>query len=205
MEQILSLMRAPAKETTPDTLIEIAVLVQRTISGDSAAFETIILRFERRVLALSIRLLNSPEDAQDAAQEVFLRAFKYIHRLDLSRPVEPWLVRMTVNVCRDIGRKRQQRRNTFQEDTVADIASKDESTNPHNGFAGEQRKQFLWKALDNLPEKERMAVILRDIEGFSTSEVATILRSSETTVRSQVSRARMKMKEAIGLMTGGRP
>lgn len=64
---------------------------------------------------------------------------------------------------------------------------------------------MLWRALNDLPEKERMAVILRDIEGLSTSEVATILRSSESTVRSQVSRARVRMKEAIDQMTGGQP
>ena len=63
---------------------------------------------------------------------------------------------------------------------------------------------MLWKALDTLPEKERLAVILRDIDGMKTSEVAEILGSSETTVRSQVSRARVRMKEVIDRMTGGR-
>ena len=62
---------------------------------------------------------------------------------------------------------------------------------------------MVWKALDSLPEKERMAIVLRDIEGFSTSEVAAILRSSETTVRSQVSRGRLRMKELIDQMMGG--
>jgi RNA polymerase sigma-70 factor (ECF subfamily) len=124
--------------------------------------------------------------------------------VDQTKPLEPWLVRMTVNVCRDLGRKRQQRRNTFPETTMPEVASEDKSSDPHKGLANEQRKQLLWRALNDLPEKEKMAVILRDIEGLSTSEVAVILRSSETTVRSQVSRARLRMKEAIEQMTGGR-
>ena len=204
MENTLLMARVPAKEARPADILEIASLVQRTVEGDSTAFEQIILRFERRILTLSMRLLGTPDDAQDAAQEVFLRAFKYIHRVDQTKPLEPWLVRMTVNVCKDLGRKRQQRRNTFPETTMPDVASEDKSSDPHKGLAHQQRKQLLWRALNDLPEKEKMAVILRDIEGLSTSEVAVILRSSETTVRSQVSRARLKMKEAIDLMTGGR-
>ena len=69
----------------------------------------------------------------------------------------------------------------------------------------QQERQILWKALDTLPEKERLAVILRDIDGLKTSEVAEILGSSDTTVRSQVSRARVRMKEAIEQLMGGRP
>ena len=85
-----------------------------------------------------------------------------------------------------------------------DAACADESSNPHAGLAEEQQRQMLWKALESLPEKERMAVVLRDIEGMSTSEVAEMLGSSETTVRSQISRARVRMKDAIDQMIGGR-
>src|ERR1700674_3130745 len=86
---------------------EFALVVQRAIAGDVSAFEQIIVRFERRVLTLAWRLLGSAEDAQDASQEVFLKAFRFLHRFDARRPFEPWIVRMTVNVCRDLGRKRK--------------------------------------------------------------------------------------------------
>src|SRR5262245_16518088 len=85
-------------------IAEVASLVQRTLGGDTAAFEQLIMRYERRVFSFAMRLLGSTEDAQDAAQEVFLRVFKYIHRFDLQKPLEPWLLQMTVNVCRNIGR-----------------------------------------------------------------------------------------------------
>ena len=73
---------------------------------------------------------------------------------------------------------------------------------PYAGFAWEQQRQRLWKALNDLPEKERMAVILRDVEGFSTSEVAEILGSSESTVRSQICRGRLRIKDAMDERTG---
>jgi RNA polymerase sigma-70 factor, ECF subfamily len=201
MEIALFMARASDREIDND--IETAILVQRVLAGDPNAFEQIVRRHERRVLTLALRLLAVPDDAQDAAQEVFLRAFKYLHRLNLEKPIEPWLVRMTVNVCRDAGRKRSHRQNTFPELTNPELAPAPESANPHHELAGEQRKQLLWKALDTLPEKERLAVVLRDVEGFSTAEVAEILESSESTVRSQVSRARLRIKDAIDRMTGG--
>ena len=75
----------------------------------------------------------------------------------------------------------------------------------HQSLNEEQERELLWKALDTLPEKERLAVILRDIDGRKTSEVAEILGSTETTVRSQVSRARVRMKEALDQLLGARP
>jgi RNA polymerase sigma factor (sigma-70 family) len=137
-------------------------------------------------------------------QEIFLRMYKYLHRLDLQKPIEPWLMRMTVNVCRDIGRKRQRRCDTFSETETLDGPAAPRNCDPYIGLVEEQERQMLLKALNTLPEKERIAITLRDIEGFSTSQVAAILRSSETTVRSQVSRARVRIKEAIDEMMGGR-
>src|SRR5688572_17272333 len=110
MEIALYMSRVPGKDLEKET--ETSVLVQRVLAGDPNAFEFIVRRHERRVLTLAMRLLAAPEDAQDAAQEVFLRAFKYLHRLDTEKPIEPWLIRMTVNVCRDLGRKRSHRQNT---------------------------------------------------------------------------------------------
>ena len=191
-------------EPTPETL-EVASLVRQTLSGDSAAFEGVIVRYERRVVRLATKLLGVTEDAQDAAQEVFLRAYKYLHRLDLQKPIDPWLMRMTVNVCRNIGRSRQRRQNTFCHcENPPAPAARETRCDPYRDVVEDQERQMLWKALNSLPEKERIAVTLRDIEGLSTSEVAAILETSESTVRSQISRARVRMKDAIDEMLGGR-
>lgn len=195
--------RVPDPGPSPE-VIDVATIVQRTMKGDSGAFELLIVRYERRVIGLAMKLLAEPDDARDAAQEVFLRAYKYLHRLDLQKPFEPWLMTMTVNVCRDIGRKRQQRRALFFNVETAEPMSCDSSSNPHHEMMVEEERRMLRQALDRLPETERFAIVLRDIEGLSTAEVAAILESSDTTVRSQISRARVRLKNAIEEMMRGR-
>jgi RNA polymerase sigma-70 factor, ECF subfamily len=169
---------------------EFTLVLQRAIAGDVSAFEQIVVRFERRVLTLAWRLLGSVEDAQDASQEVFLRAFRFLHRFDMKRPFEPWLVRMTVNVCRDLGRKRKP-------SVVLDPDVLRSTSDPHADMHSDEQRKILHAALRELPEKERAAVVLRDIEGFSTAEVAEILGSSESTVRVQISSARLKIRKAV--------
>jgi RNA polymerase sigma-70 factor (ECF subfamily) len=169
---------------------EFVQVLARAISGDLSAFEQIVIRYQRRVLTLAWRLLGSGEDAQDASQEVFMRAFRFLHKFDSTRPFEPWLIQLTVNVCRDIGRKR----------TVTvflDADALQARSDPHMELSSEEQKAMLRRALQELPEKERAAVVLRDIEGFSTREVAEILGSSEATVRSQISTARLKIRKAL--------
>jgi RNA polymerase sigma-70 factor (ECF subfamily) len=171
---------------------QFAAILERAIAGDVSAFEQIIVRYERRVLMLAWRLLGKSEDAQDASQEVFLRAFRFLHRFDMRRPFEPWLLKMTVNVCHDAGRKRLQHPNALIDPDALRSAS-----DPHSELHSEEQKKMLYDALQDLPEKERAAVVLRDIEGFSTAEVAEILGSSEGTVRSQISTARVKIRKAL--------
>jgi RNA polymerase sigma-70 factor (ECF subfamily) len=174
---------------------EIVHLIERAVAGDHSAFEQILVRYERRVLTLAWRLLGKLEDAQDASQEVFLRAFRFLHRFDRGRPFEPWLVRMTVNVCRDLGRKRM--RNTgvaLNPDTLQS------GSDPHAEFTSKEDCRMLHGLLLELPEKERTALVLRDLEGLSTAEVADILGSSEVTVRSQISKARLKIRKAVERM-----
>ena len=195
------LRREASQEALSREAAEIARLVRLTLGGDSAAFEQIIVRYETRVMTTAARLLGTRDDARDVAQEVFLRAFKYLNRLDLQKPIEPWLMRITVNFCRDTARRRQRRRDTFVEMDGPETI--DQSPDPYDGLARKQERVILQRALDSLPEKERLAIILRDVEGLSTAEVALILRSSETTVRSQVSRGRLRLKAAIDRLVGG--
>src|SRR5829696_4912942 len=112
MQTALSMSRV-SDETLPADAAEVSRLVRLTLRGDQAAFEQIIIRYESRVMTLAVRLLGNRDDAPDAAQEVFLRAFKYLHRVDTRRPLEPWLFRIAVNVCRDLLRRRAQRQTTF--------------------------------------------------------------------------------------------
>jgi RNA polymerase sigma-70 factor (ECF subfamily) len=144
---------------------------------------------ERRVLGLALRLTGNLDDAQDAAQEVFLRLHRNFRTLG-SADVAPWLHRVTVNVCTDLSRRRKSR------PVVAidrDHASADPG--PEEQIQLERRRQLLAAALARLGDKERAALVLRDLVGLSTAEVAEALGSTESTVRVQISKARLKLRE----------
>src|SRR5262245_46053552 len=119
MQTALSMSRV-SDETLPAAAADVSQLVGLTLRGDRAAFEQIIIRYESRVMTLAVRLLGSRDDAPDAAQEVFLRAFKYLHRVDPGKPLEPWLFRIAINVCRDLIRRRAQRTATFVDGDLAE-------------------------------------------------------------------------------------
>jgi len=176
-----------------DSAEESVQILKRAMAGDRVAFNQIILSYERRVLMTAWRLLGRREDAQDAAQEVFLRLYRYIHHFDEKRPLLPWLYRMTVNVCHDLHRKRRQ-----DEALAAGEVDRASLTYDIGGeiMRSEQRR-IIEAALKTLTEKERAAVVLRDIEGLTTKDVAGILGSSETTVRSQISMARVKIRKFV--------
>ena len=161
-------------------------LISRARAGDLESFDQIMILHQRRVFRTALRILGNLQDAQDAAQDVFLRLFKYMNRLDPNRELSPWLYRMTVNVCHDIARKRH------KTTELTEIAR--DSRTAH-ALDVDEEVRMLSQALQTLPEKERAAIVLRDVEGLSTKEVAGILGSTETTVRSQISRARIKLKE----------
>ncbi len=173
---------------------EFARLVRQAKAGDAAAFEAILCQFERRVLLTAMRLLNGNlEDAKDAAQQVFLRLHRSLHQLDANRHFASWLYRITVNVCRDMLRVRARR----------PVVPLEEAG--HCAMAGgtedvmrrDDQMRLICAALATLPERERAAIVLRDIEGIATSEVARILGSSEVTVRSQISNGRVKIRKFI--------
>jgi RNA polymerase sigma-70 factor (ECF subfamily) len=181
----------------PANAEESARLLSQAKAGDASAFEQIIIRHERQVLMTALRLLGHLEDAQDAAQEVFLRLYKYLHHFDETREFSPWLYRMTVNVCRDMNRRRQKGA-MLSLDEMRQSGELEEMTSPLDLEAAitlTEEKRIVAEGLKTLSEKERAALVLRDIEGLSTKEVARILGSSEATVRSQVSTARVKIKK----------
>ncbi len=176
---------------------EIVRLIRRAREGDLAAFEQLILLHERRVLRTALRLLARPEDAADAAQEVYLRLFRHLRRFDERRDFATWLYRITVNVCRDVHRRRQRNPTLSLEEMGArapSVEPRADAPDPFDEFAQAEERRIMTEALGALPEKERAALVLRDLEGLSTAEVAEVLGSSETTVRSQISRARIKLR-----------
>ena len=174
-----------------------ASAVERAKAGDAAAFEVLIDCHQRKVLSTAFRLLGNREDAQDAAQEVFLRVHKYLSGFRSDQDFVGWLYRIVVNVCRDHIRKRgRQQFASFEREmdtsTLEALASEE---NVEANAIKSQQRAMIAEALDTLSTKERAALVLRDFEGLSTEEVARVLGSSQTTVRTQICSARAKIKQ----------
>lgn len=176
----------------------LALLIERAAAGDTAAFERIMIHSEQRVLAMTWRMLGNEADARDASQEVFLRLYKYLKRFRQDQDFFAWLYGITVNVCRDSLKKRQSHSNRFVPlgegagGVGFEVATED--ADAETMVAQAQQRELITKAIAALPFKERASIVLRDMEGFSTEEVARIMKSSATTVRSQISSARKKIR-----------
>ena len=156
-------------------------------AGDAAAFEELMVLTQQRVAQLAWAILGDREDVKDAVQETFLREYRFLDRYDAKRDFHGWLARITVNVCRDALRRRKRGCEPLPEI---------ESTEPGADVELIHRNELalLRRAVDALPPKERLAVVLREVEGLPTDEVATVLGSTVTTVRVQISRARAKLR-----------
>lgn len=157
----------------------------------TTAFEALLSAHERMVLRVAWRMLGSLDDARDAAQDVFLKLHKHFDRVDPAR-IESWLYRTTMNACYDILRRRKP--------AVAldmDIAVPSEAV---DGIELAQRREMVAEALKQLPERERAVIVLREIEGVETAEVARIMGITETTVRSQVSMGKARLKRILEKM-----
>ena len=161
-------------------------------AGDLGAFEILMRRHERLVLVTALRLLGKMEDAQDASQEVFLRLYRNLGKVQASENLAGWLYRVTVNVCHDVRRRRPDETSV---DEVAELVSR--GADPQQAATHSERRRVLELSLRLLSEKERAALVLRDLEGLSTEEVAHILGTSQATVRSQIFKARIKMKDFV--------
>jgi len=173
-----------------------AELVRRARDGDHEAFAVLVTRHESMVMRTALALLGHVDLAQDAAQEAFLRFFRYLRRFDETRELGPWLYRLVVNVCHDLGRRRSRHRFVPLEES-GEVEAPASREAVESGIARAEARALVRQAILTLPEKERAALVLRDIEGQSTADVARILGSSEGTVRSQVARARLKIRAHV--------
>jgi RNA polymerase sigma-70 factor (ECF subfamily) len=169
-------------------------LIERAQTGDRQAFNDLVVWHQRRVISTAWRILGNEADALDAAQEVFLRLHRYLRSFRTDEDFAGWLYRLIVNACHDLSRKRSGHLSYEAEaarGTFASLASRDDVEGQAIVLEDER---LLAAALDTLSEKERAALVLRDLEGLSTQEVADILGSSATTVRSQICLGRAKLR-----------
>jgi RNA polymerase sigma-70 factor, ECF subfamily len=185
---------------------EVARWIRQARTGDSLAFKQLVYHYQRQVLRTTHQLLGKMDLAQDAAQEVFLRLFRSLSRIRDEQEISPWLYRVTVNVCRGLWRKTQPASflsfESLREDNHWDPPAGDASLEER--MLAVERRRMAGEAIAQLPPREREALVLRDLEGLTTNEVARILQISEATVRVQISSARLKIRESLGRKLGGR-
>jgi RNA polymerase sigma-70 factor (ECF subfamily) len=180
-----------ADETTATPAVLLA-LIRAAKSGDQSAFEELMIATERRVSLLAWRILGDAEEVKDALQETFLRLYRHLKRYDETRDFHGWLARITINVCRDLDQARRKRR------IFAPIDDMEGDSGPSvtGGSAGLQTD--IHRAIQTLPERERLVLILSDVEGMTSEEAAQVLGNTAATVRVQLSKARAKVRAWFG-------
>jgi RNA polymerase sigma-70 factor (ECF subfamily) len=182
--------------------MEDAELAARAGAGDREAFGMLVERHAGQARRLARSILGNAEDADDAAQDGFLAALKALERYDPTRPFGPWLLRIVANAASDRRRRlRVRATDPIPAETLTHEPGPDQVTD-RNAFHA-----ALQGALDQLPTRQRIAVVLFDVEGYSHREIAQVVNVSEGTVRSDVFHARRALRELLGLWKGmgGKP
>jgi len=202
-EEVVDTLLMTDKLSPGDTADErcrssLAPLIERARAGDAAAFEQVMISSQHRVASLAWRMLGNEEDARDATQEVFIRVYKHLKGFKQGQDFFGWLYRITVNVRRDMLRKRENcGRPCASLESEYELKSPDfliDSKTAEEATLLLQRRAIVARAIATLPGKERMAIVLRDLEGLSTEEVARITGARPSTIRAQISSARTKIK-----------
>jgi RNA polymerase sigma-70 factor (ECF subfamily) len=164
-------------------------LVRRAQRGDRFAFEQLVAKHQNRAYTLAARVLGSPEDAADAVQDAFLRAWTSLPKFRRGALFSTWLYRICVNAAYDVAERRKRTTLGELEDALAD---------PADRFAQHELSGALQQALNELDETYRVAVVLYDILGCSYAEVAEATGVPEGTVKSRIFRGRTELARRLG-------
>jgi RNA polymerase sigma-70 factor (ECF subfamily) len=178
-------------------------LMARVGEDDERAFAELVRRFQGRVMNLVSRVLNDRECGDDIAQEVFVRVF--VHRRNYRRgsKFSTWLFTIAANLAKNEIRRRVRRRNWFSLNALQEILkdSAIQLADPTEGresrMEREQLQEAMGRAIATVPEKYRLALVLRDIDGLTYEEIAEVLGIPGGTVRSRINRARGMLKRKL--------
>lgn len=169
-----------------------AALAARAQAGDREAFGELVTRYAAQARRVARAILGNEADADDAAQDGFLSALRHIDRYDPARPFGPWLVRIVANAAADRRRRLKVRRAQAISPTTPTAEPGPAELADREAFLAALRA-----ALAELPERQRLAVVLFDVEGYSHAEIARTLDVPEGTVRSDVFHARRALRKAL--------
>lgn len=186
-------------ETASDDL----ALVHASKNGNIAAFEELVRRYDRKLLRIAQHLTHNREDAEDAVQEAFLKAFQHLGQFREDSKFSTWLIRITLNQSLMKLRKRHRTRevsidNDFQsEENNLPIDVADWAPNPEELYRAAELREILRKTLQELSPGLRMVFVLRDIEGLSLEETTEALGLSLAAVKARSWRARLQLRQRL--------
>jgi RNA polymerase sigma-70 factor (ECF subfamily) len=178
-------------------------LIDQAKQGDVQAYNTLVLHYQDRVYNLAYRIMGEPGAAADATQEAFISAYKSLNKFR-GGSFKSWLLRIVTNACYDELRYRKRRpHSSLDEITEANESSillhSEKSPGPEEHSQQTELVSAIEACLEDLPEDQRTATVLCDVEGYDYSQIAEIMSSSLGTVKSRISRARSKLRECLQL------
>lgn len=180
------------------------ILLKNTSQGDIEAFEQLVESCAKKVYNIAYRLMGNYDDANDMAQEAFIKMYKNIHKFKGESSFSTWAYRVVTNTCLDELRKRKRHRfvsaDVNDENGLARMAHSqiaDIGNSPEDVFEKKQIAQQISSSLDVLKSKQKSIIVLRDIEGLSYKEIANILRIPEGSVKSSLNRARAALRNIL--------
>lgn len=174
-------------------------IINKVISGDTEAFEALVLEHQNKVYSLALRMVGNEEDARDMAQEAFIRAFNSLTGFRGDSKFSVWLYRLTSNICIDFLRSRAKRRTvsmTMTDDDgeeTGELEIPDDTWSPAEQLDRTLTRESVRRGLDSLSAPYREILVLREIEGLSYDEIGEVLGIEAGTVKSRIFRARKKL------------
>ena len=178
--------------------IDIDTLIQHCLSGDQAAWQTVVRMHRRKVFNIAYKFVGSVDQAEDLTQDVFIKVFRSLHTFDRRANFQTWLYSVTRNLCIDHYRALRKEREALNRDLDIDVlapASTDRS--PHQLLEAQDQATLLRRALQRLPPAMRTAVVLRDLRELSYEDIARTLNLPDGTVKSRISRGRAELARQV--------
>jgi RNA polymerase sigma-70 factor (ECF subfamily) len=169
--------------------------LDRLRAGDAPAFEELVMTYQHRVFGVALRMLGSRAEAEEVAQEAFVRAHRALGEFRGDAKLSTWLYAITSRLCLNRLASGERRLTRQGEDALLRLS--DAGPRPDAALERRELESALGRAIAELPEDRRIVVVLRDVEGLSYEEIAQVLELELGTVRSRLHRARADLKEKL--------